>query len=296
MGVQDPPGIGVVDRLVEHGAEAGHHHHVDVRGPPGRRPPPRSRPARSKPAPNPPKSGPVDQDRGDPAPGGHLEGPAGSVDQHHGHREVGGEDGLEDGAAARRQHARCCTLEATVGSAAGDHGRTLPAGGAGPGGGTPSDREVEGGDRGRTPVPNWRVRTPPDRPATGRAERPGLAHPPVPSLHLLHRHRSRNFLKQKLEESSDDHARWVQPSPTWRAGRRRPRLSPRASGARPRRRWSGRGGRRRRTPTAPEPAADGSGTATTRIRAALAAMAPLNESSTARQAPGSTPSLAAVER
>ena len=56
------------------------------------------------------------------------------------------------------------------------------------------------------------------------------------------------FLKQKLEESSDDHARWVQPSPTWRAGRRRPRLSPRANGSRPRRRWSGRGGRRRRTP------------------------------------------------
>ena len=45
-----------------------------------------------------------------------------------------------------------------------------------------------------------------------------------------------------------------------------------------------------------ESRASGSGTATTRMRAALAETAPLKESSTARQPVGSTPSLAAVDR
>jgi hypothetical protein len=31
MGVEDPSRVGGVDRLAEHGAEPGHHHHVDVR-------------------------------------------------------------------------------------------------------------------------------------------------------------------------------------------------------------------------------------------------------------------------
>ena len=69
-----------------------------------------------------------------------------------------------------------------------------------------------------------------------------------------------------------------------------------ASGAAPRRSRSARAAGRRRTPTGASRAASGSGTTTTRIRAALAEMAPLKESSTARQPVGSTPSLAAVDR
>jgi hypothetical protein len=125
MGVEDPAAEGGMDRLAEHGAEPGHHHHLDVRVGqcPGERPGvPLSLERRAES----PELGTVDQDGRDGGVRGNFEGTASPVCHHQPDREVGADDRLEDGAAAGGEDGDPHGWGVARRSA-GAHGRTLPA-------------------------------------------------------------------------------------------------------------------------------------------------------------------------
>ncbi len=88
----------------EHGAEPGHDDHVDPGGDQrvGHGP---GVPLAVEPGAESAVVGPVDQDRGDGGGRRHVEGPARAVGGHQVDRQTVGQDGLEDGAAARDEHA-----------------------------------------------------------------------------------------------------------------------------------------------------------------------------------------------
>jgi len=122
MGVQDAPGIGAVDGLGQDRPEPGHDHHVDVvtlehLGE-------RSRVGRTvESGTEATESGPVDQLDRHPVVTGHVQGPAGPVGHHQPDGQIGGKDGLQNGAAPRYQYpdAEGTTRVAAI------HGGTLPA-------------------------------------------------------------------------------------------------------------------------------------------------------------------------
>src|ERR1019366_2357763 len=91
MGVEDPTGEGVVDRLVEHGGEPGHHHDVDIGGHAGVGGGP-GVPVPVEVGTDPPVVGPVHQDRGNGGIGGYVEGPARAVGGHQPDRQVAVQD------------------------------------------------------------------------------------------------------------------------------------------------------------------------------------------------------------
>ena len=121
------PGIGVVDRLVEHGAEAGHDHHVDAGGDQcvGQRPgvaDPVEAGAESA------EVGPVDQDGRHRGGRGHVEGPARAVGRPPGRpgspsaRMASRMVPLPEASTPIRDRWRGCVTCRSAG-----HGRTLPA-------------------------------------------------------------------------------------------------------------------------------------------------------------------------
>ena len=226
-----------------------------------------------------PEVGPVDQHGGTPAAGGRPRGPGRPVGDHQPDRQAGGQDGLEDGAAARGQHPDARTGASGVEMRRG-HGRTLPAAlaaiaAAGPRAHATAAHRTGAvlASRGDRTGATW-----PDRPASGtglrRSVPPAQGMPLVPDLSAPRRlFRSERFAAvHRPPRRSRARIATGRPTPP----------SEREQGAR--RSRASDGSTASQNPHRGEPRAAGSGTATTRIRAALAEMAPLNESSTARQA------------
>ena len=280
MGVEDALGEGIVDRPRRAPSRT-------RPSPPRRCRPRRARrsaaacsPSRSKEGPKPPKAAPVDQDRRD-------AGARGATSRaRHGGRattsttgKVGGEDRLEDGAAARGQHPMPHRRDRCVGAGREwAHVGTLPA---------------AFGSRGpprRSARPTVRTRD--------RAQRPGRRSPTgLPPVRALRRSvpLPRECPSQHGVSAPSD--RFPKRNFQGSRGGAVPTVGPhRTSAGAPRRSRSSEASSRSQNPQRGESSVAGSGTTTTRMRAALAAMAPLKESSTARQDGGSTPSLAAVVR
>ncbi len=114
-----------MDRLLEHGAEAGHDHHVDVGGHEGvgqcpRVPDPVEAAGESA------VGGPVDQCGGHRGRGGHVEGPAGAVGGHEADRQAVGQEGLEDRAATGGEDTDPDRWWSSATCRSAVHGRTLP--------------------------------------------------------------------------------------------------------------------------------------------------------------------------
>ena len=101
MGVDDPAGEGVVDRLGEDGAEAGHRHQVDVVAARARRRTSWVYATRSKSAPKLVRS---TSSAATPASSAIAERAARAVGEHDRDGQVGVEHGAQDGAAPRCQH------------------------------------------------------------------------------------------------------------------------------------------------------------------------------------------------
>ena len=288
MGVEDPSGEGVVDRLGQHRAEAGHHDHVHPGGHQGVGHRPRV-PLTVEPGAEPAEVGPVDQD--------------GRVSRRRRPRRGPGTGGRRrpgrTGRSVARMASRMVPLpEASTPIRTGDvnvsrvesggHGRTLPAPPvrrSKPEG--PPERALDG----LVPVRGARV-MPPVRPA----RRIGLdiTWSPLPrGTPLVDRpsagpatNRSAVCVLQPSATVTAGRSRW---SPVRWCERCADQVAVGAPSSDRRARSSkasSESSTRSQKPHRGESSAAGSGTATTRMRAALAEMAPLNESSKARQADG----------
>jgi hypothetical protein len=100
MGVEDAAGIGVVHRLRQHGAESRHGHDLDAMA--------RQRLDDSigvadavEVGPEAPEVATIDENARNAGRLGDVEGPTGTVRQHHRHRDVVGQQSLEDAPGAR---------------------------------------------------------------------------------------------------------------------------------------------------------------------------------------------------
>ncbi len=285
MGVEDATGEGGVDGLAEHRSEAGHGHHVD-RGP---------------------RRGRRSAGLGVPlaVEGGPEAAEGRTVDEHRRARPACAATSMRAAPAVHRDHelarggrrrgsprgwSRCPTPAPRAAHRGGNpiarrgrrHVRDASSGLRSI---DPAGRPARGSVAG--PFRSTRA-TSPDRPATG-AGRTSLG-PPAQGMPLVTGSIGTARFSPPVSERANLHgAGPVEGIPPASAGtpkERRNASSNSSSDVRS----------RSQNPQRGESSAARSGTTATRIRAAFAASAPLKESSTARQAAGSTPSSAAVVR